>query len=32
MFSIFNIKKKPNKKTLPPTRDNKDFAVDDLIK
>jgi hypothetical protein len=29
MFNIFNIKKKPDKKTLPPTRDNEDFAVDD---
>jgi hypothetical protein len=29
MFSIFNIKKKPDKKTWPPTRDNEDFAVDD---
>jgi hypothetical protein len=27
-FSIINIKKEPDKKTLPPTRDNKDFAVD----
>jgi hypothetical protein len=28
MFSIFNIKKKPDKKTLPPIRDD-DLAVDD---
>jgi hypothetical protein len=29
MFSIFNIKKNTEKKILPPTRDNEDFAVDD---
>jgi hypothetical protein len=29
MFSIFNIKKKPDKKTLPPTRVNEDLTVDD---
>lgn len=29
MFSIFNIKKKADKTTLPPIRDNEDFSVDD---
>jgi hypothetical protein len=29
MFSIFNVKKKLDNKTLPPTRDNEDYAVDD---
>jgi hypothetical protein len=28
MFSVINIKKKPEKKTLPPTRNNEDIAVD----
>jgi hypothetical protein len=29
MFSIFIIKKKLDKKTLPPTKDNEEFAVND---
>jgi hypothetical protein len=29
MFSVFNIKKKPDKQTLPLTRENEDLEVDD---